>query len=322
MPKKARGIVEKTELSCKTAAVIIWSYRRMNGDELMAKRYCSDEDVRLMKRLHKKHDHEYMLERKNNKVSELIELAELRFKHDVPLIENEPSLDQYDLPQNVEELIETEKMSIEKKKKHKDKIIEGVAWLITVIVGVCFFYKIVITYGFWVACVGVYFIGAVAYGITLAIAVIIFPDKKVRIQYEEQYRRYEDDMLAYQYWQIKKSINYWDSLDGHAFEKNVASLFIKQGYNAKVSKQGGDGGIDIVLTKNDERIAVQCKAHNKAVAPSVARDLYGTMVSGGFEKGMIVSKNGFTKGVFSFVRDKNIELVDLDDIISMAKNMQ
>lgn len=144
---------------------------------------------------------------------------------------------------------------------------------------------------------------------------------KITTQYDEKYKKYKDALLAYNYWLNIKSAAFWDGLDGHAFERKVADLYIKYGYDAIVSKEGGDGGIDIVLSKGGEKIAVQCKAHNKAVAPAVARDLFGTMTSGGYKKGMIVSKNGFTKGVYEFVKDKNIELVDLDVLIQMVNDL-
>ncbi len=135
------------------------------------------------------------------------------------------------------------------------------------------------------------------------------------LPYEDKYNRYKDDLRAYEYWQNLSRIEFWDSLDGHAFEQAVARLYRKLGYQADVSKAGGDGGIDIILTRKNESIAVQCKVHKKPVGPRVARDLYGTMIGNGFKHGMLISKTGFTKGVFEFVKDKNIALLDLNELI-------
>ena len=129
--------------------------------------------------------------------------------------------------------------------------------------------------------------------------------------------RYDRDMKAYDHWNYMDKFDWWDKLDGHEFEYAVATAYASKGYDTKVSPAGGDGGIDIILTKGAERIAVQCKAHKNPVSPSVVRDLYGTMTRQNFPKGIVVSKNGFTSGTVSFASGVPIELVDLNDIIHM-----
>lgn len=50
----------------------------------------------------------------------------------------------------------------------------------------------------------------------------------------------------------------------------------------------------------------------------MARDLYGTIQHFGYNRGILVSLNGFTKGVYTFVQGKNIELVTVHDLILMS----
>ncbi|MBQ9852775.1 MAG: restriction endonuclease [Ruminiclostridium sp.] len=135
---------------------------------------------------------------------------------------------------------------------------------------------------------------------------------------EKNFSIYSQHVKAYEYWKKMNSLTYWDSMDGHQFEKAIASLYQKQGYSTIVSKAGGDGGIDIILTHGTERIAVQCKAHSKPVGPAVARDLYGTMISGNFSKAILISKNGFTKGVYDFTLGKPIQLLTLSDVLTIS----
>lgn len=146
-----------------------------------------------------------------------------------------------------------------------------------------------------------------------------FKAKRIQaIPFFRNYVQYQDDLRAYQYWKQIQTIDYWMRLDGHQFEDAVASVFRHFGYDAKVSKRGGDGGIDIVLKKNGQRTAVQCKAHAKPIGPSVARDLLGTMAHLGFNKGIIVSRSGFTAGTRDFVREEPIQLMNLNDILDMC----
>lgn len=244
--------------------------------------------------------------------------AEMHFGGKVPKIKDEPRFEQFGLSQNIVESMEKEREEKKKKIEHDNLTLK--TFLISalmIILGALF--GINMREGIFYACYVTVNLAMAAFILYELLFTILKKDEKnIHVNYEKEYQQYQDAALAYNYWKIMKTVKYWDKLDGHEFENKVALLFRQKGYDALVSKAGGDGGIDIVLTSGNEKIAVQCKAHNKAVAPSVARDLYGTMIAGGFYKGMIVSKNGFTKGVYDFVKGKQIELLDMEDLIKMA----
>lgn len=117
----------------------------------------------------------------------------------------------------------------------------------------------------------------------------------------------------------KKKKEYWFSLSGHDFEKEMAGLFRKYNYKSVLKTRGsGDGGVDLIITKHDEgKIFVQCKAHKKPAGPHVVRDLFGAMKSEGVDHGILISLSGVSKGVMSFIKDKNIDILDIDGIIKM-----
>ncbi len=261
------------------------------------------------------------IQRNIDKPSGQIAWAELHFNGDVPKVKNRPLFSDFDLPNNVEELMEAEKRVIREKIQHNNDIKKRVIAFVVSIFPIFLFISFYQSDGIKTAWMSIFGIPFSYFAFYFLYALVRKDSDKVTTQYDEKYKKYEDALLAYNYWQNVNSVDFWDSLDGHAFERKVADLYKKHGYDAVVSKEGGDGGIDIVLTKGEERIAVQCKAHKKAVAPAVARDLFGTMTSGGYKKGMIVSKNGFTKGVYDFVKDKDIELVDMDALIKMVNDL-
>ena len=132
---------------------------------------------------------------------------------------------------------------------------------------------------------------------------------------------YENALREYERYLQRCSIDFWRSLDGFTFEKEVAKLFTKQGYNAIVTSATGDGGVDIILTNDCERIAVQCKHHSKPVGPNDVRALQGVVASRNYSKGIFVSLNGYTSTVYGEVRSGNVEveLLALKDILKMAK---
>ncbi len=230
----------------------------------------------------------------------------------LPKIMQKPQLADYGLPPNAEYLVNTEKEKIRQKyakiNKRRTYIVLG-----ALLVCIALSYKYLME---WIMCSG-----AVIFVVLLIIVAVEKNPEAVPVEYETQLIQYQKDCKAYEYWLGVKKFNAWDSLDGHSFERAVARLYEGFGYSTTVSREGGDGGIDIILKKDNDVIAVQCKAHNKAVGPAVARDLYGTMVSKGYKHGMIVSKNGFTKGVHEFIAGKNIELVDLQQLMEMQDHL-
>jgi hypothetical protein len=133
-----------------------------------------------------------------------------------------------------------------------------------------------------------------------------------------QHKKYKEQLSHYEYWERKKNKDHWNKMTGHGFEQAVANLFRNIGFSAEVSSGGGDGGVDIILQSPNRRIAVQCKRYKSPVGPHVIRDLWGTMNHLDFEEGCIVTTTGFTKGVKGFAEDKNIFLVDLNDILKAA----
>ena len=115
-----------------------------------------------------------------------------------------------------------------------------------------------------------------------------------------------------------KKREYWLKMNGREFEIAVANLFKCLGYNSQLTQYTSDGGVDIVLTKDGETIFVQCKAFKNNVGIATARELYGVMQDRGVNKGIIATLNGFTQGVYDFAKDKNIDLISLDDILKIT----
>lgn len=174
------------------------------------------------------------------------------------------------------------------------------------------------------------FLGSICGGSGVIIGLIVqyhaggeFENRKNRSRVQTKYNEYLHDLKCYEAEQLLKAKMkkkmYWISMSGHRFEKEIAQLFSKSGYATKVTKGSGDGGVDIILEKNRVIYLVQCKNHKKPVAPATVRDLYGAMSHEGVTNGILVSTMGFTQGVYTFVRGKNIELVSLEDILKMAE---
>ena len=243
------------------------------------------------------------------------------FKQDVPYVSDAPTLIEYNLPDDIEEQIKNESDKIDKR--------FSFLFFFLYVVGFTVVMNLFMNSADYNGAIGKAFFSTLgSYGWMSYIGFVLFSnffsdiieDTKKRTSLYKSYARYKDALYAYTYWVETAKLDYWMSLDGHQFENAVASVYRSNGYNAKVSKHGGDGGVDIVLEKDGRRIAVQCKAHKAQIGPSVARDLYGTMAHFGFSEGIIVSRSGFTAGVYDFVVGKPIFLKTLNDMLRMQKS--
>ena len=83
---------------------------------------------------------------------------------------------------------------------------------------------------------------------------------------------------------------------------------------------GGRGTFDIgLMAKIDgARVIVQCKAHRKPVSPSVARELYGTLLSSKAKSAILASVSGF--GSTFTVRSVSAASVPHDPVISLERS--
>jgi hypothetical protein len=153
----------------------------------------------------------------------------------------------------------------------------------------------------------------------------LFSENKKAIQYRKQLldhkfqnvSQYEEAISRYE----KTQNTYWKSLKGIKLEKVIAELYKKMGYSVQMTKASGDEGIDLILSKKDETIVVQCKGHEKPIGVGVARDIYGSMMHFGANKAILVCPAGFTKGVVQFMTNKPIQLISADDLVRISEGI-
>lgn len=146
-------------------------------------------------------------------------------------------------------------------------------------------------------------------------------NQTVNEKLKEAVYNYKEAMYKYEKYLEQCSISFWTSLNGFEFENEIAKLYRKQGYDAQVTSKTGDGGVDIIITKGTQRIAVQCKHHAKPVGPNDVRALQGVVASQNYSSGIFISLNGYTTTVHQEVLNGKvkIELLDLRDILQIAK---
>jgi len=75
-----------------------------------------------------------------------------------------------------------------------------------------------------------------------------------------------------------------------------------------------DGGVDCVPFDSRPvlggKVVIQAKRYSNTVGVSAVRDLYGTMIDEGANKGILVATSSYGPDAYEFCKDKPIELID------------
>jgi restriction system protein len=102
------------------------------------------------------------------------------------------------------------------------------------------------------------------------------------------------------------------SIDWFQFEKLVALVYRKLGYS--VTRRGGanpDGGIDLVIEKDGQRLAVQCKQWRCwNVGVKAVREFLGALTDAGISKGVFITLCGYTGDAKQLAEKHGIEIVN------------
>lgn len=103
-----------------------------------------------------------------------------------------------------------------------------------------------------------------------------------------------------------------DGMSWQQFEKLVGEALRRQGYRVVETGGGGaDGGVDLIVTKGNEKFLVQCKQWRAVrVGVTVVRELYGVMAAKGAVGGFVVTSGSFTADASEFAKGRNVTLID------------
>ena len=113
------------------------------------------------------------------------------------------------------------------------------------------------------------------------------------------------------------------SLSWEDFELLVGEIFRRRGYAVELcAGTGADGGVDLLLRKDEERVLVQCK-HWKAQKVGVRelREFFGVLTAEQAPRGIFVTTGAFTDAARDFAKGKPIEMIagkELEQLLQSA----
>ena len=113
------------------------------------------------------------------------------------------------------------------------------------------------------------------------------------------------------------------AMDWEDFEHLIREIFEKEfsavGGEVKVTRASRDGGIDAVIFDPDPlrggKIVIQAKRYTNTVGVSAVRDLYGTLINEGANKGILVTTADYGPDAHKFARGKPITLLSGSELL-------
>ncbi len=116
---------------------------------------------------------------------------------------------------------------------------------------------------------------------------------------------------------IDESVNL-ASMDWQDFENLIREIFEQEfnvnGGEVKITQASRDGGVDAVAFDPDPirggKIVIQAKRYTNVVGVSAVRDLYGTVMNEGANKGILVTTSHYGNDAYSFAQGKPLTLID------------
>lgn len=108
------------------------------------------------------------------------------------------------------------------------------------------------------------------------------------------------------------------------FEMLVGESYRQSGYQVTETGGGGpDGGIDLVLRRDGEKILVQCKQWKAyKVGVTTIRELYGVITAEGASGGVVVTSGRFTEDAKAFAHGKGIDLIEGTHLLDMIRRVR
>ena len=127
-------------------------------------------------------------------------------------------------------------------------------------------------------------------------------------------RKYEEATKRWEYFNTATKEGFWQTKQGIQLERAVKELLQKKGWMTEDTKVTGDGGIDLISTKHNRKILIQCKGHSSALGVGAIRDAAGVKSTQNCDDMVVIATNGFTSGSVDFARSSGIKLVDSGDL--------
>jgi HJR/Mrr/RecB family endonuclease len=111
-------------------------------------------------------------------------------------------------------------------------------------------------------------------------------------------------------------------IDWFQFEKLIEMIYRHRGFS--VTRMGGanpDGGVDLIVEKEAEKMVVQCKHWRKwKVGVQQIREFLGAMTDSGIPKGIFITLMGYSGEARQLADKHGIQILDESDVVKLLED--
>lgn len=137
----------------------------------------------------------------------------------------------------------------------------------------------------------------------------VFTQKIIKVLKDKKYKDFVNGLKTTS-GKKKKTIDDVDLMSGQEFEKFIAELFSRMGFDTEVTKATGDQGIDVIASKNGDKIGIQAKCYSGSVGNSAIQEAVAGKNYYRLNKAMVITNNLFTDSAQQLARANSIVLWD------------
>ena len=116
---------------------------------------------------------------------------------------------------------------------------------------------------------------------------------------------------------VNHELIFIDTLSGIEFENYFATILLKLGYEASVTKASNDDGGDIIATKNNKRYVFQCKNYTDTVGNKAIQEVYTAKGIYKCDEAVVITNNYYTKSAKKEAEILSVMLWDRDILIKL-----
>ena len=109
--------------------------------------------------------------------------------------------------------------------------------------------------------------------------------------------------------------------DGHEFEHWVANGLKIYGWKAKTTSGSGDQGIDVIATKDGEKIGLQCKLLSSPVGNKAVQEAFAGKAFHQTDAVAVISNASYTPSAQKLAMDTGVKLLSHHDIPNLYEKM-
>jgi hypothetical protein len=108
--------------------------------------------------------------------------------------------------------------------------------------------------------------------------------------------------------------NYSDDMTPREFEVFCAEELRRAGWNARVTKQSRDQGVDVVAEKGDIRVVIQCKRYAGPVGNKAVQEVAAARAHEQARYGIVITNNRYTPAAEQLASTNGILLLHYSDL--------